>query len=102
MTADRGERRRIQLVSPMGPRSNGPVTAAVRPSTLRGVRIGLLANGKANGDLLLLAVGGILRVRHGAVVGPLVVKPHASLPASADVLDTFATQVAVVLSAIGD
>ena len=64
--------------------------------------LGLLANGKVNGDQLLVAIGDILHAQYGAVIGPTIVKPHASLPAAPEALDTFASSVAIVLSAIGD
>jgi len=97
-----GERRTIRLVSPLLPAAGGATAPAPRPGSLAGVRVGLLANGKANSERLLRAIGDVLRAEHGAVIGPVVVKPHASLPAAPEVIDTFAAEVAVVLSAIGD
>jgi len=75
---------------------------APRLTTVRGAHIGLLANSKRNGDRLLEAVGTRLTEEHGAIVHPVVTKPHASLPVHSHVLDTFQAEVAVVLTAIGD
>ena len=98
-------RLRLRVISPLQPgtpSSERRRSAAARPSSLSGIRVGLLANGKVNGDHLLREIAEILHTDHGAVIGPLLVKPHASLPASTAVLDTFCAEVAVVLSAIGD
>ena len=95
-------RYRIRLVSPMLPTTGDVISPAPRPTRLDGVKVGLLANGKVNGDRLLAAIGAILRDEHGASIGPLVVKPHPSLPMAFDTADTFTREVAVVLSAIGD
>ena len=83
-------------------RQRGGHGAALRPASLSGIHIGLLANGKVNSRVLLVAIGDNLRTRYGAVIGPTIVKSHASLPAAPEALDTFASSVAIVLSAIGD
>ncbi len=93
---------KLRLVGPGLAASHTAARPAARIGDLRGIHIGLLANGKANGDRLLEAVGAHFSHHHGAVVHPIVSKPHASLPATHDVLSTFQAEVAVVLTAVGD
>jgi hypothetical protein len=75
---------------------------ASRPSTLAGAHIGLLANGKSNGMLLLERVAEILGERH-AIAGVIrVAKTNASVPVTEDEAEPLLKQCAAVVTAIGD
>ena len=92
----------IRLVPPTGWGVDQRFHAAPRLTTFDGVTIGLLANGKANSEAVLDAIATDLGTRHRIDGVVRATKPHPSLPVSDDVLDTFAQQVQVVLTAIGD
>jgi hypothetical protein len=70
--------------------------------TLRGARVGLLANGKTNAEALLEAVGALLEREHGARVVARENKRIASRPVPAAVLDRFGGAVDLVVTAVGD
>lgn len=93
---------KLRLVSPRLTARDQTMESAPRLITLRGIHIGLLANGKRNSDRMLEAIGAALAEEHGAIVQRVITKAHASLPAEPDVLATFQAEVAVVLTAIGD
>src|SRR5262249_46589122 len=65
---------------------------APRPTALRGATIGLLANGKSNGALLLDRIADVLRVS----------KTNASAPVSEEDAALLAKHCAAVITAIGD
>ena len=73
---------------------------ADRPTSLRGARIGFLSNKKANADLLLDALRGLLLDRLGGFE-TLRAEKSAPLPAPKEVLEELAGCDAVV-SAIAD
>ena len=81
-----------------------PVTLprAPRPRALRGLTVGLLANGKSNGMALLDGIAERLRERHG--IGEVVraAKTNASAPVAGEDAERLAKRCAVVVTAIGD
>jgi hypothetical protein len=92
----------LTLLDPRTAPAAPPATRAARPSDLRGKRVGLLANGKANSEEFLLALAALLRERHGADKLAVVGKPSANRVAPADVLDRLAAHCDVVVTAVGD
>ena len=85
----------------------GGATAALhvqapRPAALHGATIGLLANGKSNGMLLLDHIAERLRERT-AIAGVLrVSKTNASAPVAEEDAALLAKHCAAVITAIGD
>ena len=75
---------------------------APRPVALRGATVGLLANGKSNGMVLLDHLAARLRERHGIASFVRVAKTTASAPVTEADADALAARCAVVLTAIGD
>ena len=75
---------------------------APRPRDLRGLTVGLLANGKSNGMALLDGIAERLRERHGIGEVVRVAKTNASAPVSEDDVEQLAKRCAVVVTAIGD
>ena len=75
---------------------------APRPRALRGLTVGLLANGKSNGMALLDGIAVRLRERHA--IGEVVraAKSNASAPVSDEDAERLAKRCAVVITAIGD
>ena len=75
---------------------------APRPAALRGATIGLLANGKSNGMLLLDRIAERLRERDGIADVLRVSKTNASAPVAEEDAALLAKHCAVVVTAIGD
>ena len=75
---------------------------APRPPSLTGIAVGLLANGKSNGMVLLDRIADRLRERHG--IGEIVrlAKANASVPLTEEQAEPLLKQCAVVITAIGD
>ncbi len=95
----------VRLLTVLDPRTAPaapPVTRAPRPPDLRGARVGLLANGKANSEEFLLALGALLRQRYGVRGLAIVGKPSANRVAPADTLDRLAASCGLVVTAVGD
>jgi len=78
------------------------VTVAKRVSDLDGKVLGLLHNGKVNGDRLLDLVREQLAARYRLRDFVVVSKPSASRVADAAVLDRLARECDAVVTAIGD
>ena len=75
---------------------------APRPAALRGATIGLLANGKSNGMLLLDRVAERLRERDAIAEVLRVSKTNASAPVGEEDAALLAKHCAAVITAIGD
>ncbi len=75
---------------------------ADRPTTLEGVSIGLLANGKLNSEEMLTALHDVLadRFEFGAVIERN--KHNASRPCPEDIIDELVEQCDVVITSSGD
>ena len=78
------------------------VGVAKRVADLDGKVLGLLHNGKVNGDRLLDLVREQLAARYRLREIVVVRKPSASRVAEADVLDRLARDCDAVVTAIGD
>ena len=75
---------------------------AVRPESLNGLTVGLLANGKKNSVEILQYVYEILREEHGLGTSIEDNKGNASRPCPPDLLENLADQCDVVITASGD
>ena len=78
------------------------VAVAKRVPDLEGKVLGLLHNGKVNGDRLLQLVGEHLATRYGLRDVIAVRKPSASRVAEDVILDRLARECDAVVTAIGD
>ncbi len=77
-------------------------TVAPRVADLDGTVVGLLSNGKVNGERLLGLVRDELAARYDIREVITMVKPSASRVADGAMLDALAHRCDVVLTAIGD
>jgi hypothetical protein len=77
-------------------------TAAKRLGGLDGKVLGLLANGKVNGDALLELVREELAARYQLQAVVLRAKPNASRVAPAEIMEDLAARCDAVVTAIGD
>ncbi len=101
--------RRVRIYDPCGPIADpalGPLTAPrARPDSVRGLRIGVLDNGKPNADVLLTTLAEELVRRYGALPGLVTTKgdgANAATPARPDVLDRLSKEVDVTLVGSAD
>ena len=78
------------------------LTLATRPTSLSGVKIDLLENGKQNARRLLEDVADVLRERYGAGEAQLRRKEIFSQPASPELVDELSRQSEVVVIGVGD
>ena len=92
--------RRIELLDPTGKPRPKEAALALRPESLRGQRIGLLDNSKANADVLLDRVAELLRGRYGA--DAFVRRRKETSTRGATFLPRFAGEVQVAVNALGD
>lgn len=92
---------RFDLLDPTAPSTAQNVVLAPRPEDLRGKRLGLVENSKANAAGLLEAVAEILDedLQPAEIVRR---KVPTSFPAPEEVLDQLASDCDVVIEAVGD
>jgi hypothetical protein len=72
--------RTVTLYDPTADPRTVPVKRAARPTSLQGLRAGILDNGKHNAGVLMLAVAERLRVTHGVAEIVKREKPVAGPP----------------------
>ena len=75
---------------------------APRPKTLKGLRLGLIDNGKKNSDYLVKKIGERLQALHGLGEEILVRKPSPSHAIPDDMAEALAGKVDLVVAGIGD
>ena len=94
---------KIQLVDPTGadPGPN-PMALSDRPHDLRGKRLGLLDNSKANSDVLLRAISDILNDEYEFAEVFYIRKHSASLPPKPEVMAELHRHADVIITGIGD
>lgn len=90
----------MQIVDPVGLRTDAASAPSRRPHRLQGLRLGLLHNGKPGGEHLLDRVGDRLRDEHALGAVATWRKPHPS--ARATFLDEVARDCDVVVGALSD
>lgn len=84
-------------------RERQELTGAPRPARLEGARIGLLANGKVNSDVLLREVAQLFVERHGCRVTLEENKRNATRPCPPELLERIAkADVDFMVTAVGD
>ena len=93
----------MRLVDPTGTDPGlAPLSLTPRPSALRGKRLGLLDNSKANSDVILRAIADILDAEFGFADIFSVKKHSASLPPKPEVLAELHRNADLVIAGIGD
>ncbi len=94
--------RPIYVLDPTPEYTEAKVALAKRPKTLDGKTVGLLWNGKLNGDKLLEAVRGLLADQYEIKSVVRAEKPTATKVASPEMIKTFAEACDVVITSSGD
>jgi hypothetical protein len=95
----------IQVYAPDGRVGRPPVRLAASPPLLRGLRIGVLDNGKPNARLLMTRAAGQLASRTGAELALVTDKGpggNAATPCNPDVLEWLSKEVDLVLTGSAD
>jgi len=93
----------LKILDPtVSPDAAADAVVAKRVADLDGKVLGLLHNGKVNGDQLLDLVRQELDARYGLRDVVVVRKPSASRVAEDEVLDRLARECDAVVTAIGD
>lgn len=75
---------------------------APRPKSLAGIRIGLVDNGKANANFILVGIAEILESEYGATAHVIRRKISHGIPASREILDEFTSNCDVMIAGVGD
>ena len=76
---------------------------APRLASLRGARVGLLHNVKTNARELIVDIGDLLKERYGVeIVGPVLTAGQSGMLAKPEQLQELASQVDLVITAVGD
>ena len=96
------EEKSFQVLDPTATPSVATAGMADRPTSLAGMRIGLLRNDKLNSESLLDAIYDVLSERFEFANTYRVNKGDASRPADPDFLCDFSNEVDVALLANGD
>lgn len=94
------------ILDPTGLSSRGDTTPefalAPRPMDLKGLKVGLLENGKQNARLLLEDVAAVLQNRYGAGEVTLRRKEIFSQPAPPELVEELSGETEVVVIGVGD
>ena len=92
----------IKILDPTVPPTPAEASLAKRASGLDGTVLGLLANGKVNGDRLLELVREELGTRYDLRDVVMMTKRGASVVADDATIEALASRCDVVVTAIGD
>ena len=91
------------MVDPTGEAPDSQsLTLAPRPTDLRGKRLGLLDNSKANSDVILRAIAAILNERYEFSEIFYTKKHSASLPPRPEILADLHRNADIVIAGVGD
>ena len=101
-TAPKSAAPTITLVDPSGTSTTPTRTMAPRVATLSGLKMGLLANGKANADVLLNETAALFTAEFGCEVSSFVDKGNASRPALPEHHRRLAAEADFLITAVGD
>jgi hypothetical protein len=89
-------------IGPAAGSQRGPVALAVRPDSLNGLRLGLLANTKRNAEQFLADVGQLLSDQYGVQVVLARQKPNIVETAPEPTMAELGEQCDIVVTGVGD
>ena len=92
----------IRVFDPTSRNAEHEMRLAPRPSSLRGLRIGLVENTKYNSSALLLRIAAILEKEHGVKSHILRSKRTAGTPVDEKTIEEFKTDVDAAIAGVGD
>jgi len=92
----------MNVLDPLGSSAAGARNLAPRPTSLRGVVVGVLDNAKPNARGLMMKIGALLVERGGAREVRVFGKPGPSVGADPALLDEVARECGLVLTGSAD
>jgi hypothetical protein len=92
----------IRLYDPGGEAPAHSASLAPRLTSLKGLRIGVLANGKVNGDVLARETARLFAERHGSVLVADENKHNATRICPPDLLGSLRQRCDFLITAVGD
>ncbi len=92
----------IQIYDPTTEATGRRIQYAVRPQSLKGLRVGLVDNSKHNSDQLLLRIAAILERDHGVKSHVIRRKRSAGAAPSPEMIEEYKANCDVVVAGIGD
>ena len=92
----------IQIFDPTTEATARKINYAPRPTSLAGLRVGLVDNTKHNSDQLLLRIAALLESKHGAKAHIIRKKHSAGAAPHAEILEEFKAHCDVVVAGVGD
>jgi len=92
----------VQIYDPTTEVSGRRIAYAPRPTTLTGVRIGLVDNTKHNSDQLLLRIAGLLESEHGAKAHVIRRKTSSGAAPHAEIIEEYKAGCDVIVAGVGD
>ena len=92
----------LGIMSPVDPDAENKWKAAPRIATIAGTCGGVLANKKANAEVLLKDVKDLMQERYGLGEGIMIDKYIYSRPASEEIIESLVTDCDFVVTAIAD
>ena len=92
----------IRVYDPTSRNAEQAITLAPRPTSLRGLRIGLVENTKYNSSALLLRIAAILEREYDAKSHILRNKRTPGTPVDEKTIEEFKTAVDVAIAGVGD
>ena len=94
---------RVILVDPTGHRTNEVgLRISTRPSDLRGKRLGLLDNTKANAEIILRKIADMLNTKYEFSEIYYARKHSSNLPPKPEILSDLHREADIVIAGVGD
>lgn len=89
------------FLDPSATASAAAIALAPRPSSLKGLVVGLLDNHKEQADIILETLGNALREHHGVARVVMRRKEHYSKTAPDSLINEMAQEVQIAIAAVG-
>ena len=92
----------VQIYDPTTEVTGRTIAYARRPTSLKGLRVGLVDNTKHNSDQLLLRIAGILEREHGTKSHVIRRKKTSGSAPHAEIIEEYKANCDVIVAGVGD
>ena len=92
----------VQIYDPTTEVTGRTISYARRPTSLKGLRVGLVDNTKHNSDELLLRIAGILEREHGTKSHVIRKKKTSGSAPHAEIIEEYKESCDVIVAGVGD